>query len=78
MVPSLDILNYGHCNNVCYLWFRRKTCLVKAFVNMFVIYGSDVRHSQLRRLFKRLLSMVPLVSAFVKMFVISGSGVRHL
>ena len=23
MVAALDILSYGHCNNVCYLWFRR-------------------------------------------------------
>jgi len=23
MVPALDILSHGHCNNVCYLLFRR-------------------------------------------------------
>jgi len=23
MVPALDILSFGVCLNVCYLWFRR-------------------------------------------------------
>jgi len=23
IVPALDILSYGVCFNVCYLWFRR-------------------------------------------------------
>jgi len=22
MVPALDILSYGHCNTVCFPWFR--------------------------------------------------------
>ena len=81
MVPALDILSYGHCNCVCYLWFRRQTSLVKAFVKMCVIYGSGVRHPQLRRLLTCLLSMVRRQissdKAFVKMFVIYDSGVRH-
>ena len=68
MVPALDILIYGHCKNVCYLLFRRKTSSVRAFVLMVVIYGSGVRYHQLGRLLKSVLSMVP---------VIYGSGVRH-
>jgi len=47
----------------------------------FVIYSSGIRHPQLRRLLKCLLSMVPaldiLSKAFVKMLVIYGSEVRH-
>ena len=81
MVPALDILSYGHCNSFCYLWFRRQTSLVTAFVKMCVIYGSGVRHPQLRRLLTCLLSMIRRQissdKAFVKMFVIYDSGVRH-
>ena len=57
VVPALDILTYGHCNTVCFLWLRRYSCLVTAFVNMFEIYGSGVRHPQLRRLLYCLLSI---------------------
>ena len=59
LVAALIILSYGHCNNVCYLWFRRQTSSVNAFVNMFVIYGSGVSHLKLWRLLTCLLSMVP-------------------
>jgi len=61
MVPALDILSYGVCYNVCYLWFRRWTSLVTAFVKRLVIYDSGVRYPQLRRLLYCLLSMVPVL-----------------
>ena len=64
MVPALDILNYGHCNNVCYLWFRLSMVPALDILSygvclMFVIYGSGVRHPQFRRLLNCLLQMVP-------------------
>ena len=44
IVPALDILSYGHCTTVCFLWFRRSTSLVTVFVKMFVFYNSGVIH----------------------------------